>query len=95
MRALPFLHKGSRVRVICSLHTQLWENRESRHKRFKMVVRADDDLFLNTRERTQDESEAVEDLAFSSDWRSLISHGRRFNPQGSARPGITLGRSAP
>ena len=63
-----FLHKGSRVRVIGSLHTQSWEDRESGQKRFKTVVRADDVLFLNTRERAQDEAavveETVEDLPF-------------------------------
>lgn len=63
------LRKGSRVRVIGSLHTQSWEDRESGQKRFKTVVRADDVLFLNARERTQDDAEAVgeevvEDLPF-------------------------------
>jgi single-strand DNA-binding protein len=56
-----FLHKGSRVRVIGSLHTQSWEDRESGQKRFKTVVRAEDVLFLSTRERAQDEAEAVEE----------------------------------
>jgi len=55
-----FLHKGSRVRVIGSLQTQSWEDRESGQKRFKTVVRAEDVLFLSTRERAQDEAEAVE-----------------------------------
>jgi single-strand DNA-binding protein len=64
-----FLHKGSRVRVIGSLQTQSWEDRESGQKRFKTVVRAEDVLFLSTRERAQDEAEAVveepvEDLPF-------------------------------
>ena len=63
-----FLHKGSRVRVIGSLHTQSWEDRESGQKRYKTVVRADDVLFLNARERAQEEAEAaeeaVEDLPF-------------------------------
>src|SRR5215210_9212700 len=56
-----FLHKGSRVRVVGSLHTQSWEDRESGQKRFKTVVRPEDVLFLNTRERAQDEAEAVEE----------------------------------
>jgi single-strand DNA-binding protein len=56
-----FLHKGSRVRVIGSLQTQSWEDRESGQKRFKTVVRAEDVLFLSTRERAQDEAEAVEE----------------------------------
>lgn len=59
-----FLHKGSRVRVIGSLHTQSWEDRESGQKRYKTVVRAEDVLFLNTRERGQEEAAAVEDLPF-------------------------------
>ncbi len=58
-----FLHKGSRVRVIGSLQTQSWEDRESGQKRFKTVVRAEDVLFLSTRERAQDEAEAVEEVA--------------------------------
>jgi len=61
-RCAQSLHKGSRVRVIGSLHTQSWEDRESGQKRFKTVVRAEDVLFLSTRERAQDEAEAVEEL---------------------------------
>jgi len=56
-----YIHKGSRVRIIGSLHTRSWEDRESGQKRFKTVVRADDVLFLSTRERMQDEAEAVEE----------------------------------
>jgi single-strand DNA-binding protein len=63
-----FLHKGSRVRVIGSLQTQSWEDRESGQKRYKTLVRAEDVLFLNPRERTQDEpataEEPVEELPF-------------------------------
>jgi single-strand DNA-binding protein len=43
------LQKGSRVRVIGSLHTRSWEDRQSGQKRFKTVVRAEDVLFLSTR----------------------------------------------
>lgn len=43
------LRKGSRVRVIGSLHTQSWDDRETGQKRFKTVVRADDIMFLDTR----------------------------------------------
>ena len=49
------------MRVIGSLHTQSWEDRESGQKRYKTVVRAEDVLFLNTRERGQDEAETVEE----------------------------------
>ncbi|HEX9440004.1 MAG TPA: single-stranded DNA-binding protein [Roseiflexaceae bacterium] len=57
-----FIHKGSRVRVIGSLHTRSWEDRESGQKRFKTIVRADEVLFLDARERGQDEDEAVEEV---------------------------------
>ena len=67
-RCAQSLHKGSRVRVVGSLQTQSWEDRESGQKRYKTVVRAEDVLFLTTRERAQDEAEvveeAVEDLPF-------------------------------
>jgi hypothetical protein len=42
-------------------YTRSWEGRESGHKRFKTVVRAEDVLFLSTRERAQYEAEAVEE----------------------------------
>jgi len=67
-RCGQFLHKGSRVRVVGSLQTQSWDDRESGQKRFKTLVHAEDVLFLNTREHTQDEAatveETVEDLPF-------------------------------
>jgi single-strand DNA-binding protein len=50
------------VRVIGSLHTRSWEDRESGQKRFKTIVRADEVLFLDTRERVQEEAEAVEEM---------------------------------
>ena len=56
-----YLHKGSRVRVVGSLHTRSWEDRESGQKRFKTVVRAEDVLFLDTRPEHQDDAEAVEE----------------------------------
>jgi single-strand DNA-binding protein len=62
-----FLHKGSRVRVVGSLQTQSWEDRESGQKRYKTVVRAEEVLFLDARPE-QDAAEAaeetVEDLPF-------------------------------
>jgi len=57
-----FLHKGSRVRVIGSLHTQSWEDRESGQRRFKTSMRADEVLLLDARECEQDEAEAVEEI---------------------------------
>jgi len=56
-----FIHKGSRVRVIGSLHTRSWEDRESGQKRFKTVVRAEDVLFLDARPEHQDDAEAAEE----------------------------------
>ena len=41
------LHKGSRVRVVGSLHTRSWEDKDSGTRRSKTVVRADDMLFLD------------------------------------------------
>ena len=65
-----YIHKGSRVRIIGSLHTRSWEDRESGQKRFKTIVRAEEVLFLDAREREQDEAdeavveEAVDELPF-------------------------------
>ena len=56
-----FIHKGSRVRVTGSLHTQSWEDRETGQKRYKTVVRAEDVLFLGPRQDTQDAAETVEE----------------------------------
>jgi len=56
-----FLHKGSRVRVVGSLHTQSWEDRESGQKRYKTLVRAEEVLFLDTRQERATEAEAVEE----------------------------------
>jgi single-strand DNA-binding protein len=58
-----YIHKGSRVRVIGSLHTRSWEDRESGQKRFKTIVRADEVLFLDTRPGTPDATEEVEEIA--------------------------------
>jgi single-strand DNA-binding protein len=66
-RCAQFLHKGSRVRVVGSLHTQSWEDRESGQKRYKTLVRAEEVLFLDTRPEQAAEApaeEVVEDLPF-------------------------------
>jgi single-strand DNA-binding protein len=57
-----YLHKGSRVRVVGSLHTQSWDDRETGQKRFKTVVRAEEVLFLDRPPETQDEPAAVEEV---------------------------------
>jgi single-strand DNA-binding protein len=43
------LHKGSRVRVLGSLQTRSWEDRETGLRRFKTVVRAEQVMFLDGR----------------------------------------------
>lgn len=56
------LHKGSRVRVVGSLHTQSWEDRESGQKRYKTLVRAEEVLFLDARPAQAGEAQAVEEM---------------------------------
>jgi single-strand DNA-binding protein len=67
-RCAQSLHKGSRVRVIGSLQTQSWEDRETGQKRFKTVLRAEDVMYLDARQEPRDEAEevaeAVENLPF-------------------------------
>lgn len=53
-----FLHKGSRARVTGSLITQSWEDRETGKRRYKTFVRAEEVLFLDTRQEAQDAAEA-------------------------------------
>jgi single-strand DNA-binding protein len=55
------LHKGSRVRVVGSLHTQSWDDRESGQKRYKTLVRADEVLFLDARQAQAGEAQAIEE----------------------------------
>ena len=55
-----FLRKGSRVRVVGSLHTQSWEDRESGQKRYKTLVRAEEVLFLDARQERDTEAATVE-----------------------------------
>jgi single-strand DNA-binding protein len=58
------LHKGSRVRVVGLLTTRSWEDRESGHRRSKMVIRAEDVLFLDARQPlVQNEAEATIEIA--------------------------------
>lgn len=52
--AVANLRKGSRVRVTGSLRTDTWEDRDG-NKRKRVMVRADDILFLDSRS-TLDES---------------------------------------
>lgn len=49
-----FLNKGSRVRVMGSLITRTWEDRETGQKRSKTFVRAEEVLFLDARQAKQD-----------------------------------------
>ena len=48
------LHKGSRVRVIGSLRTRSWEDKETGARRSRTVVRAEDVLFLDNYERDEE-----------------------------------------
>ena len=57
-----FLHKGSRVRIVGSLHTQSWEDRESGQKRYKTLVRAEEVLFLDARQERAAVAEAAEEM---------------------------------
>ena len=52
------LRKGSRVRVTGSLRTDTWQDRDG-HPRKRILVRADDILFLDAR-NTMDEAALVE-----------------------------------
>jgi single-strand DNA-binding protein len=49
------------VRVVGSLHTQSWEDRESGQKRYKTLVRAEEVLFLDARQEQAADAEAVEE----------------------------------
>ncbi|KPV52569.1 single-stranded DNA-binding protein [Kouleothrix aurantiaca] len=60
------LCKGSRVRVIGSLHTRSWNDRETGQKRFKTVVRAEEVMFLNAR-MPEAPSTETEDVASTED----------------------------
>ena len=44
------LRKGSRVRILGSLRTRSWEDRETGQRRYKTSVRAEDVLFLDARQ---------------------------------------------
>ncbi|MEN9936104.1 MAG: hypothetical protein RLZZ387_2683 [Chloroflexota bacterium] len=45
-----YLHKGSRVRVIGTLQSRSWEDKETGQRRYKTVVRAEEVLFLDARQ---------------------------------------------
>lgn len=51
--AVANLRKGSRVRVTGSLRTDTWEDRDG-NKRKRVMVRADDIMFLDTRPNLED-----------------------------------------
>jgi single-strand DNA-binding protein len=63
-----YLHKGSRVRVIGTLHTRSWEDKESGQRRWKTVVRAEEVLFLDAKQDNGETvvaaSEETEEVAF-------------------------------
>lgn len=47
-----YLHKGSRVRVIGTLQTRSWEDKETGQRRWKTVVRAQEVLFLDAKQES-------------------------------------------
>ena len=64
-----YLHKGSRVRVIGTLQTRSWEDKESGQRRYKTVVRAEEVLFLDAKQEGNGDAmavsaEATEEVAF-------------------------------
>lgn len=64
-----YLHKGSRVRVIGTLRTHTWEDKESGQRRWKTVVRAEEVLFLDARQEGSGDTpaetaEATEEAPF-------------------------------
>lgn len=61
-RCMQSLHKGSRVRVIGSLRTDSWADKESGQVRYKSFVRASNTMFLDARpEAASDEVEEAEE----------------------------------
>jgi single-strand DNA-binding protein len=63
------LHKGSRVRVVGLLTTRSWEDRETGQRRSRMVVRAENVLFLDARQpldedKAEEAMETLKDLPF-------------------------------
>jgi len=46
---MRYLHKGSRVRIVGSLRTHSWSDRETGLHRHRTFVRADEVLFLDSR----------------------------------------------
>ncbi len=56
-----YLHKGSRVRIIGSLRTDTWVDRDTGQPRYKTYVRADDVLFLDARPEQREAIEAAEE----------------------------------
>jgi single-strand DNA-binding protein len=67
-QCIRYLHKGSRVRVIGTLQTRSWEDKESGQRRYKTVVRAEEVLFLDARQEGNGDSmvaaEATEEVPF-------------------------------
>ncbi|ABU58136.1 MAG: single-stranded DNA-binding protein [Roseiflexus castenholzii] len=55
------LHKGSRVRIVGSLRTQSWEDKETGLRRYKAFVRAEEVLFLDSKANAnENEQDAIE-----------------------------------
>ncbi|MFO7170461.1 MAG: single-stranded DNA-binding protein [Chloroflexota bacterium] len=67
-QCVRYLHKGSRVRIIGTLQTRSWEDKETGQRRYKTVVRAEEVLFLDAKQEGNGEvmvaAEATEDVPF-------------------------------
>lgn len=62
-RCCASLHKGSRVRIVGTLQSRSWDDKDSGQRRYRTVVRATDVLFLDARidSGDADDSDAEED----------------------------------
>jgi len=60
---MRYLHKGSRVRIVGSLRTHSWSDRETGLHRHRTFVRADEVLFLDSRPGTDDTDQDIVEAA--------------------------------
>ena len=58
-----YLHKGSRVRIVGHLENQSWDDKKTGERRSKLVVRANDVLFLDAKPEAQHDAEVIEEAA--------------------------------
>lgn len=58
-RCCAALHKGSRVRIVGTLQSRSWDDKESGQRRYRTVVRANDVLFLDARTDSPEADDAA------------------------------------